>query len=705
MRKKGKEMSKKKELLLEGLCCANCGNKIEAEIKNLEPISHVSLNFISKKLSFEIKEEKSLPAILKEISKIVKRIEPEVEIKEYQPLTEQQALFNKKDLIRLVVGTVFFVAALFTKEASSFYLYLISYLVIGGNVLWKASKNIFNREIFDENFLMAVATLGAFAIHQYPEGVAVMLFYQVGELLQNMAVNNSRRSITSLLNIRPDYANLLQNGEIKQVAPQDVQIGDLILVKPGEKIPLDGQVLKGTSLADTSTLTGEPLPKELEEGSYVYGGWINKTGVLTVKVEQIFSQSTVTKILDLVENASTKKANTENFITKFARYYTPFIVFSALVVALIPPLLLQNGSFSQWFYRALVFLVISCPCALVISIPLSFFGGIGGASKNGILIKGSNYLEALNSVDTVIFDKTGTLTKGIFQVVSLHPAPSFSEHELLEYAAYSEAYSNHPIALSIREAYGQEIAKEAINNYEEITGKGIHIDWKGKSILAGNAKLMDSFSICFTLPEEQNTVVHLAIDNQYAGYLVLADQIKDDAKETLSKLREMGIKKLIILTGDNCIAANQIGQKLGVEDIYAELLPHEKLERMEQITLQKIDAGKTIFVGDGINDAPVLARADIGVAMGALGSDAAIEAADIILMNDKPSKLITALQIAQKTRSIVWQNIIFTLTVKLLVLILGIGGIASMWEAVFADVGVALIAIINAMRIIHYDYN
>lgn len=699
-------MNKKTELLLEGLDCAGCANKIEREVQSLTGIKAASLNFLAKKLSIETTEERDLPQLLEEIRKIILKLEPHVKVTTYPsekpPMVE---IIDKRELMRLGVGALLFALALFLKMSPllNFFLYLSSYLLVGGQVLWKAAKNLLNRQLFDENFLMTIATVGAFAIGQFPEGVAVMLFYQIGEFFQDLVVNQSRKAITSLLNIKAEYANLKTEDEIKQVSPQYVKVGDIIIIKPGEKVPLDGQVIDGHSYLDTSALTGEALPKEVLKGDDVLSGFINKTGLLTVRVNKIFSQSTVAKILDLVENASNKKAPTENFITKFARYYTPFVVFSATALALIPPLILPGASFAQWFYRALVFLVISCPCALVISIPLSFFGGLGGASKNGILIKGGNYLEALNSVDTVVFDKTGTLTQGVFRVTSIQPKKDWTEEKLLEYAALAESYSNHPIATSILQAYGQEPELEQLTDYEELPGQGVKVKINGLEVLAGNGNLMSNHSIPWDDPLAKGTVIHLAVDNQYAGYLVIADQLKEDAGKALGDLKTWGIKNLIILTGDNAGIAQQIGKQLGVDKTFAELLPQDKLSQLENISLNKSSNGKIIFVGDGVNDAPVLARADIGVAMGALGSDAAIEAADIVLMTDEPSKLVTALKIARKTKNIVWQNIGLTMLIKGLVLILGAGGLATMWEAVFADVGVALLAVLNAMRVMKKD--
>lgn len=577
-------------------------------------------------------------------------------------------------------------------------LFLISYLIAGGEVLLKAGRNIIKGDIFDENFLMGIATIGAFAIGEFPEGVAVMLFYQIGELFQGIAVNRSRKSITDLMDIRPDYANLKTASGIKVVSPEDVRIGDILVVKPGEKIPLDGKVMEGSSMVDTSALTGESLPREVVPDDVVLGGFINKNGLLVIEVIREFEESTVSKILDLVQNASSRKAPTENFITKFARKYTPAVTISAFLLAIIPPLVIPGATFSEWIYRALVFLVISCPCALVVSIPLGFFGGIGGASKHGVLVKGSNYLEALNNVDTIVFDKTGTLTKGVFRVTQINPDGNFSKEELLRYAAFAESYSNHPIALSILKAYGKETKKEAITDYKELSGYGIRITFEGKTILAGNAKLMEQYHISYKTPEDPGTVVYVAVDRTFAGNILISDEIKEDSAHAIKALKALGVKKLAMLTGDSKNTGEKVGAMLGMDEVHTELLPDEKVHNLELLDKQKSSKGKLVFVGDGINDAPVLARADVGVAMGGLGSDAAIEAADVVLMTDEPSKLVTAIKIAKKTHNIVWQNIVFALGIKLVVLILGAAGVATMWEAVFADVGVALIAVLNAMR-------
>ncbi|MGI6588732.1 MAG: heavy metal translocating P-type ATPase [Peptococcia bacterium] len=594
---------------------------------------------------------------------------------------------------------IYFIAILFSFSPQlELALFLVSYVLIGGEIVYYALRNICRGQIFDENFLMTIATLGAFAIKVYPEAVAVMLFYRVGEAVQDLAVNRSRRSIQALLEIRPDYANLQKENEIVRVSPTEVAVGDLIVVKPGERVPLDGKIVEGNSLVDTSALTGETVPRRLQEGEEILSGFINTSGLLLVEVTKEYSQSTVAKILDLVQNASSKKAPTENFITKFARYYTPAVVAIAALLALVPPLIIPGAVFADWLYRALVFLVISCPCALVISIPLGFFGGIGGASRNGILVKGGNNLEALNYVEAVVFDKTGTMTQGVFKVTALYPVDGFKEEELLQYAVWAEAFSTHPIAKSILEFYGGDVLWDKIVSYEEIAGRGMKVSVAGKTILAGNRTLMVEEGVSVDEQERAGTVIHVAVDGQYVGAVVISDKIKEDSRQTLEGLKNLGVQKLVMLTGDSKAVATQVARELGIEEFYAELLPQEKVEQIEKIYENK-GKGNLVFVGDGINDAPVLARADVGVAMGALGSDAAIEAADVVIMNDQPSKLVTAMQIARRTKKIVWQNIFLALMVKAIVLILGAGGIATMWEAVFADVGVALLAIFNATRV------
>lgn len=605
-----------------------------------------------------------------------------------------------KRLARIIFGSVLFTLAILVKINITWatpLLFIISYLIIGGDVVLKALKNILKGKVFDENFLMSVATIGAFCIGEYPEAVAVMLFYQVGELFQSYAVDKSRKSIASLMDIRPDYANLKNGEELVKTDPEEVKIGDIIVIKAGEKIPLDGEVIEGNSIIDSSALTGESVPREISIGDNILSGCININGVLTVKVTKEFGESTVSKILDLVENASSKKSNSENFITKFARIYTPIVVIIAVILAIIPPLVFKDATFSDWIYRALSFLVVSCPCALVISIPLSFFGGIGGSSRRGILVKGSNYLEALAKTEIIVFDKTGTLTKGVFNVQEIHPI-GVSEDELLELTAYAESYSNHPISLSLKRAYKKDIVNSRITDSEEIFGHGVKAIVDGIEILAGNIKLMKKMNIIYSKDDIIGTVVHVAIDNKYAGYITIADEIKDDSKQAIQELRNAKIKQLVMLTGDAKNIGEKVGSDLGLDKVYTELLPVDKVEKLEELFSQKSNKGKLVFVGDGINDAPVLTRADIGIAMGGLGSDAAIEAADVVIMTDEPSKIVTAIRISKKTLKIANQNIVFAISIKIIVLILSALGMATMWGAVFADVGVSVLAILNSFR-------
>ena len=700
-----KRQHKKKSLLLNGLGCANCATKIEINVNSLTGVKSANVDFISKKLVIELENIRDYNDILKETKSIVKRIEPDVEVvdaDEHKKVGEHHGEHNnKKELIKIGVGGSLFAIGLIFNLPNwlSLSIFITSYIIVGGQVVLSAIKNVLRGQVFDENFLMSIATIGAFLIGELPEAVAVMLFYNIGEFFQDMAVDRSRKSISELMNIRPDYANLRVGSDIKQVTPEEVSIGDIIIIKPGEKIPLDGTVIEGYSTIDTSALTGESIPRDVNPSSDVLSGFININGLLTVEVTREFSESTVSKILDLVQNASSKKAPTENFITKFARYYTPIVVIIATLIAILPPLLVTGAEFSDWIYRALVFLVISCPCALVVSIPLGFFGGIGRASKSGILVKGSNYLEALNSVETIIFDKTGTLTKGMFTVTEIQSINNYSKDELLKYAAYAESLSNHPIATSILKAYKLEVDNNKIENYEEIPGYGTRVRFEGKDILAGNSKLMNQENITHSHVETIGTIVHISVNKDYAGYILISDEIKEDSAEAIKSLKSIGVKKTIMLTGDLKVVGDNIGKLIGIDEVYSELLPTDKVEKLEYIDKQKSANKKIIFVGDGINDAPVLARADIGIAMGGLGSDAAIEAADIVIMTDEPSKIATAIKIAKRTRKIVWQNIILAMGVKVIFLILGAFGVASLWEAVFADVGVALLAVLNAMRV------
>ncbi|SJZ44555.1 heavy metal translocating P-type ATPase [Garciella nitratireducens] len=610
----------------------------------------------------------------------------------------------KKRLWRLIIATCFFIIALMIDDQwEKFVLSIISYIIIGYDILIKAVKNIFKGKVFDENFLMGIATIGAMLIGEYPEGVAVMLFYQLGELFQSYAVDRSRKSIAALMDIRPDYANIKEGEEWIKVDPNEVEVGQIIMVKAGERVPLDAKVMEGNSMLDTSALTGESIPQQIETGDEILSGCINISGVLIAKVTKEFEESTVNKILDLVENASSRKSHSEQFITKFARYYTPIVVIVAGVLAIIPPLVMKGATFSKWIYRALSFLVVSCPCALVISIPLSFFGGIGGASKKGILVKGSNYLEALANAEIVVFDKTGTLTKGVFTVQEIQPV-EISKEELLELAVYAESYSNHPISLSLKRAYKKEIDYGRISDVEEIAGYGVKAVVDGKQILAGNEKLMKKMNISFLREDFVETVVHIAVDNQYEGYILIADEIKKDSFEAIKNLKAIGIKQTIMLTGDTKNIGHKISKDLGIDKVYAELLPGDKVEKLEELFSLRSLKGKLVFVGDGINDAPVLARADIGIAMGGLGSDAAIEAADVVIMTDEPSKIATAIKISKKTLRIANQNIIFAIGVKIIVLILSALGFTSMWAAIFADVGVAILAIFNSFRALNVKY-
>ena len=730
------------KLYLDGLNCANCAGKIEDKVNKLDDVEEAVLNFSTKLLLITPKEGVSEGELEDKVKKVVLDLEPDVKVlKDKNRMKPSVNTFNdgccgegesykhnngegnshshehvhshshggvnqsieKKELFRLGIALVLFIIGMIVNldKMYEFIIFGVAYIIAGGEVLLRAFKNILKGQVFDENFLMAIATIGAFAIGEFPEGVAVMLFYEVGEMFQDYAVNKSRKSISDLMNIRPDFANLIDlNGEEKRVSPESVNVGSIIVVRAGEKVPLDGVVLSGEATLDVSALTGESLPKEVEAKDDVLAGSINKSGLLKIKVTKSFGESTVSKILDLVENAGNKKSPTEKFITKFARYYTPVVVFSALALAIIPPLVISGESFSPWISRALIFLVVSCPCALVVSIPLGYFAGIGLASKNGILIKGSNYLEALNNVESIVFDKTGTLTKGTFKVRKSESTSKLTNEELLKLGAYAEYYSNHPIAKSIVSEFNEEINKGLISNYEEISGKGIKVDIDGETFLAGNSKLMDMFNIKITPIHEIGTVVYLANEKSELGYIVISDEIKEDSKEAISGLKEIGVKQTIMLTGDNEKVGDSVAKELGLDKAYCSLLPQNKVEKLEQIFEDKSKGKKVAFVGDGINDAPVLARADIGIAMGGVGSDAAIEAADVVIMDDKPSKIIKAIKIAKKTNKIVWQNIIFALGVKIIILIFGALGMANMWEAVFGDVGVTLIAVINSSRIL-----
>lgn len=609
----------------------------------------------------------------------------------------------KKEIIKIVIALILFLVALIVPLENQLInngLFVISYLIVGLEIVLKAIRNIFKGKVFDENFLMAIATIGAFVIGEYPEAVAVMLFYQIGEAFQDYAVDKSRKSIISLMDIRPDFANIQRNGKIDKINPEEVNVGDIIVVKPGEKVPLDGIIVKGTSMIDTSALTGESVPKEIKEQDEILSGCINENGVLEVKVTKKFGESTASKILDLVENASSKKSKSENFISKFAKYYTPIVVVTAVLLAIIPPMIFNRAEWIEWIHRALTFLVVSCPCALVISIPLGFFGGIGGASKIGVLIKGSNYLEALSNTEIMVLDKTGTLTEGVFEVQQINPI-DISKEDLIKYATYAESFSNHPIAISLKKAYGKEIVNKKVSETQELPGLGVRAVIEGESIFVGNEKLMKENCIDYIKSEEIGTILYIAVNNKFAGTIVISDKIKTDAKETIDKLKKDNIKKIVMLTGDKRKVGENVAKKLGIDEVYTELLPSDKVEKVEELMKNKSENGNLAFIGDGINDAPVLAIADIGIAMGGLGSDAAIEAADVVLMTDEPSRVVDAIKISKKTMTIVKQNIIFAIFIKLIVLILSAIGISNMWQAVFADVGVSILAILNALRALY----
>jgi len=696
-----------KEFTLQGLGCAGCAAKIEEALKNMNDVESVSINLVTSKLRVEVSEE-LLSNLFTLIEKVVHTYEPDVKVTQVTKEKKQpsRATIDKATAIKLIIGSAAFIAGMLFEFVLSMYLggyialvlFAFSYILLGGKVLLRMVRNIAKGQIFDENFLMGFATLGAIAIGKPAEAVTVMLFYQIGEFFQEMAVAKSKKRIGDLMDIRPDYANIEIDGQLVKVDPETIQIDDIFVVKPGEKIPMDGIVIDGEAMLDQSALTGESVPRKVTISDTVLSGCINQNGVLTIQATQTFGESTVSKILDLVENAASKKAPTETFITKFARYYTPVVVAFAALLAIVPPLFF-GGDWYDWISRALIFLVISCPCALVVSIPLGFFGGIGGASKKGILVKGGNYLEALANLDVVVFDKTGTLTKGVFKVTDIQPSNGFDKADLLKYAAYVESFSNHPIAVSILKEYGKDTEKENLSQYEEIAGYGVSVQVNNKTIFAGNAKLMEKIGINHTESEGIGTKVYIAIDNIYAGCLVIADEIKPDSYGLIDSLKKLGIRKTFMLTGDTKQIAEIIAKELALDEVHANLLPGQKVEKVEKLSKQKLSKKTLAFVGDGINDAPVLAMADIGVAMGALGSDAAIEAADVVLMTDEPSKLTEAVKIARFTKRVVWQNIILSLGVKFLFLFLATLGVSSLWEAVFADVGVSLIAVFNSMRI------
>lgn len=687
------------QLTLEGLNCANCARKIEEKVGKMEGVKESNLNFTTTTLNVKLERKVKEEHAINEIKKIVEALEPHVKVeKKVSGKTNvQRAKFEVKPT--LIIGTILYLIAVIGdfKGALALILFVASYLLIGGKVVLTAIKNIARGQLFDENFLMTVATIGAFSISEYQEAVAVMLFYEIGETIQGYAVNKSRSSISSLMDIRADYANIIIDGKEKKVSPETVKVEDIILVKPGEKIPLDGIVVEGESFVDTSALTGESVPRKIAVNDEILSGGINTNGVLKVKVTKKFGESTVSRILEMVENAANKKANTEKFITKFAKVYTPIVVALAILIAVVPSIFIKDALFSTWLYRALVFLVVSCPCALVVSVPLGFFAGIGGASKKGVLVKGSNYLELLKDLETVVFDKTGTLTEGVFTVTEIN-TNNIQKEKLIEVAAMAESFSNHPIAISIIKEYGKEIDKEVIEEYEEIAGHGIKAVINNEEILIGNAKLMNQFNISYNEVDSIGTVVYCAINGEFKGSIVISDKIKENAAEALINLKAAGVKKTVMLTGDNKKTAEKVGEKVNIDEVHSELLPLGKVKEVEKLLKASNKNGRLAFVGDGVNDAPVLARADIGIAMGGIGSDAAIEAADVVLMKDDINALVDAINVSKKTNKILWQNIIFALGVKVIVMVLGTFGIANMWTAVFADVGVTIIAIINSTR-------
>jgi Cd2+/Zn2+-exporting ATPase len=696
-----------KKYQLKNIDCASCAAKIEDGLSKLPEVKFVTVNFANSTLQIDAPDIEKVKRKIKEIEPEVEVLEPNEEFRNsIKSSTVIDELFeNKKDLIKIAVTFILLVIGLVFEEKlhntpyhfAEYMVFIPAYLISGWVVLKGAARSIVRGKVFNEHFLMTIATAGAIAIDAMPEAVTVMLFYVVGELFQDIAVNRSRKSVKALLEIRPDYANLKINGEVNKVSPENVKVGDYIIVKAGEKIPLDGEITEGNSFVDTSALTGESVPRKVKEKGVVLAGMINQSGLLTIRVTKLFSESSISRILELVENATSKKAETEKFITTFARYYTPVVVFGALLLAVIPPLFFAGQTFNDWIYRALVVLVISCPCALVISIPLGYFGGIGGASRRGILVKGSNYLDALTKVKTVVFDKTGTLTKGEFKVAEIVTANGYSKEDVLKFAAYAESHSNHPIAKSIIEAYEKNIDQSGLSDVQEISGKGIKAKVNGKQIIVGNDKILHSENIQHNQCEVDGTVVHIAVDKVYAGYIIISDTLKDDSIETIENLKAKNIQT-VMLTGDNKSSAEVFAKKLGINKYYYELLPENKVEQIEKL-LSSDSKNKVAFVGDGINDAPVIARADVGIAMGALGSDAAIETADVVLMTDSPKQVVKAIEVAKRTRKIVWQNIGFAMGVKLFFILLGALGIATMWEAVFGDMGVAIIAILNAMRV------
>ncbi|MCI5996701.1 MAG: cadmium-translocating P-type ATPase [Parvimonas sp.] len=695
----------RKVFLLDGIDCPNCSLKIENKINDLDGVNFSKINLVTQtvEIDFEIEVEKNL---LENVKKIVNFYEPDVEVKENVVFNQmKKSKESNKNLYFIAFGFIIYLLSLLMytflsgfKEISII-IFIVSYVVLGFDVVSKAMKNIFNGIIFDENFLMTLSTLGAFVIGEYPEAVAVMLFYQIGEYFQSRAINRSRKSISDLMDIRPDYVNIENGEKLIKISPEKINVGDEIIIKPGEKIALDGVILSGESMMDTKSLTGESIPKCVKVGDEILSGCINMTGILKTKVTKSFGESTASKIINLVEGASSNKADTENFITSFAIYYTPIVVVLATLLSIIPPIFL-NGEWISWVKRGFVFLVISCPCALVISIPLSYFSAIGLASKNGILVKGGNYLEALSKIDTIIFDKTGTLTKGNFEVCDIYFENGFTADDVCKFSAYAESFSNHPIAVSILYHYGKEIDKNKIINYKDLYGYGISATIFDKKVLVGNEKLMKKENISYSVCNKPGTIVYVAIDGKYAGYILIKDKIKDDSIKAISDLKNSGVKNIVMFTGDNYPVAKDICDKLKIDKFFSGMLPHEKVEKLELLETKKEKSKKIVFVGDGVNDAPVLARADVGVSMGSLGSDAAVEASDVVLMTDEISKLVEAIKISKLTKRIVLQNIIFILTIKIVFLVLGAFGLASMWEAVFGDVGAMIIAVLNSIRIL-----
>lgn len=707
MWKKKKKVRVVKKFKLENLDCASCALKIEKELKKLKEVDDVSVNFATGILRIDTSN-------MEKVINVIKKIEPEVAVKpligenhSHNENESKENKFDRTEITLILLSSVFFIIGMVFKKMlhdtpfsiAEYSVFLTAYFLSGRKVLLKAIKNIGHGQFFDENFLLTVATLGAFFIHELPEAVGVMLLFEIGEFFQGLAVGNSRKSIKALLRSKPNYANFLVGKKIKKIAPEEVKIGDIVLVNPGEKIPIDGIVISGNSQLDTSPLTGESVPRNVTEGEKVLAGMLNQSGMLKIKATSLFEESSISKIMDLTENALSRKSRTEKFITQFAKYYTPLVVFGALAIATLPPMIVPGATFSEWIYRALILLVISCPCALVISIPLGYFGGIGASSKRGILIKGANFLDSLSKLKTVVFDKTGTLTKGVFKVKNIVPANGLRKADLLEIASLVELHSNHPIARSITEAYNGEVDSSKVESYEEISGYGVKARINGDIVIAGNDRLLHRENIVHDTCNVAGTVVHVAVNNIYAGYITISDVIKEDAKEAIVELKKVGIEEIVMLTGDSKRVAESVAKELGIDSYYAELLPEEKLKILEKI--MKESKNRVAFVGDGINDTPVIARADVGISMGEFGSDAAIETADVVIMTDKPSKVAEGIRMGRKTRKIVWENIIFALTVKGIFLTLGVVGMVTMWEAVFADVGVTLIAIFNASRIIY----